>query len=141
VRGNAINTKYAQRGRQRQVRLINTIINRAYIDCCVILPAEHASHPRARRPLRILGSDDFACGKRTHDFTDTYGLRVIGHRIHPAAHGRLDGEKVIAYQHLARMRLRHGGLHKSKVFGLRNALGTAGENHLTVHESGHDFIV
>jgi hypothetical protein len=48
---------------------------------------------------------------------------------------------VIAYQHLTRLRLRYGGLYNAKVLSLRNAFGTAGENHLTVNESGHDFIV
>ena len=136
VRGDAVDAEDAERGRQRQVRLVDPL-DRTDVGDGPVLPAEHPRDRRAHRQRRVVRRGDVAGGDRAHHGADRHRLRIVGDRIDPAAHRRLDRQKGVADQHLARSRHRHRALDDPEVVRLGDAFRAAGEQHLTVDGDVH----
>ena len=65
----------------------------------VVLPAEHARDRRAHRhTIGIVRGDDAAGGERAHHGADRHRFRIVGDRVDPAAHRRLDRQPGVSHQ-------------------------------------------
>jgi hypothetical protein len=87
----------------------------------VFLPAEHAGDVRADLEIGMARRHHLADGEGAHHAAKRHRLGVVGHRRHPAAHGGLDAEVMVAHQEFAIRQPRHRRLGKGEVLGLRDA--------------------